>query len=806
MLVKYSKKIYLSVILIVIAVFGCLLVFLNSLPMTAKAKVLNTFPLLYRASELTKFFDFFYLPMTIGESKTEKWNLIIKQKNLDQLDSSLPKDFLHEQPGSGFKDEVKAKLYIGNEEYDVNVRYRGATPSHWAWAKKSWSINFDKDKSYKGIDKINLIEPKDRHFFIEALNNYRAKKLGLVVPHYDFINLSINGQNQSFYYLSEQLSATMLAKNNKPDSSNIYGDSTEDNYLYQDPAVWKKLSGGETDDRSDLSAYLTFFQNKDRDSLLNLTSRNNLISWSALNLLAGSRHQNNGNNVKIFFNNSVGRFEWIPDDVALFELTGDINQTDNDLIDYIFTDNSLRQQRDDLLKNYLNNEDNLKDDLNYLAGLYKQYKADVYSDNFKRYGNVMFSLEYWNYRDMLEDNVEKLKEILTKTTYEKETVQGPVASLDDKYVKNNQILNHFFEITDVEKFKNQNKMFLVNEKNKEIILPAGLYSFYSTVVIPKGFTLKINAGVTVLMSPGVSLVSYSRVIAEGSISAPIAFKRLNSLKPWGSFAVLVEGGANSLFDYCDFSGGKDDTINGAFVSGMLNIYSSGAEIKNCSFSNATGDDSLNIKNGYGYLENNIFKNNISDAIDFDWGTGAVLSNKFYGNGNDAIDLGGCNGVLVKDNLVFNSGDKCVSIGEESLNIKLFNNLFSHCNIGVAVKDKSVAQAANNIFCANKTGIAAYMKKDIFGGSEFEVYNSIIWGGEKMVDIDELSKVKILYSDVAGGYSGKGNITTDPKLDVSCHVLSTDSNFSTGGEVKYLENFDILKVDKTPIGLFNPAIY
>ena len=63
---------------------------------------------------------------------------------------------------------------------------------------------------------------------------------------------------------------------------------------------------------------------------------------------------------------------------------------------------------------------------------------------------------------------------------------------------------------------------------------------------------------------------------------------------------------------------------------------------------------------------------------------------------------------IKNSKILKSGDKGLSIGESS-NINLDNLLIDDNNIGIAVKDASVAKLKTSILKNNKISIAAYKK-------------------------------------------------------------------------------------------------
>lgn len=300
--------------------------------------------------------------------------------------------------------------------------------------------------------------------------------------------------------------------------------------------------------------------------------------------------------------------------------------------------------------------------------------------------------------------------------------------------------------------------FLVREESGALTFASGTVEINEVVIIPKESTLNIKAGTTLKMGPGASLVSYGKVFMEGTSTSPIRVVAKDPSKAWGAWALLDHGADGSRISHAEFEGGGEAFINGVFFSGMVAVHFADVEIDHVRFANARGDDGLNIKNARASIKNSLFERNGFDGLDLDFITGGVVeNNRFVQNGNDGMDVGGGK-VALKDNVVEGSGDKCISIGENASPF-VVNNRLSGCNIGIAIKDSSRPKIINVTVSGNKVGIHLYEKKDIFGGGNGMVLNSILWDNEVEIEQDEESDLKIRNSIVRGGYAGEGNRST-----------------------------------------------
>ena len=290
----------------------------------------------------------------------------------------------------------------------------------------------------------------------------------------------------------------------------------------------------------------------------------------------------------------------------------------------------------------------------------------------------------------------------------------------------------------------QHSMFYKDSDTTLVIRP-GLHYIAKTLIVPQGLTLVVQPGTQLSFAPHASLVSYSPVIARGTLDNPIRFFSAEQ-SPWGVFAI-VQARETSVFEYAFFENGGSARVAGAIFSGTLAAHYSDVLVKYSRFSTAQGDDALNVKYASTTIMNSIFSNNSADAIDLDYASGGILNNSFIQNGNDGIDLSGSN-LLIQNNRIVKSGDKCISIGEQSKNPIIFNNILNGCKIGIETKDASTPLIMNNVIVFNDIGLNAYRKKELFiNGGLPRVYNSILWHNKEQVRDDGFSKTEINFSSV-----------------------------------------------------------
>lgn len=282
------------------------------------------------------------------------------------------------------------------------------------------------------------------------------------------------------------------------------------------------------------------------------------------------------------------------------------------------------------------------------------------------------------------------------------------------------------------------------------------------LVIPKGMTLHIQPGTRVAFAEKASLISYGGIIAKGTKDDPITFTALDPDKPWGVVG-LAQQDASGDFEYCIFENGNDAyTKNDIYFSGMLSSYYGNLRLVHSIIRNGnskSGDDGVNVKYSRATITHNLFSKNKFDALDLDFVNkkSIVENNTFENNGNDGMDISGTSGLIIKNNTIRKSGDKGISVGEKS-DITILNNTIEETQMGIAVKDTSVAHINHNNITKNKVGVAAYNKKELFGGGTAKIYNSLFtdntqdFGTEtigkrdfRFLDTDYLSQIEVLHS-------------------------------------------------------------
>ena len=169
------------------------------------------------------------------------------------------------------------------------------------------------------------------------------------------------------------------------------------------------------------------------------------------------------------------------------------------------------------------------------------------------------------------------------------------------------------------------------------------------------------------------------------------------------------------------------------LTGCLTFFKSNFENVNLKSQDSNCEDSLNLVNVNGKIDNIVISNSYSDALDIDFSNINIKNIVIKNSKNDCVDVSA--GIYNFEFLDLDScGDKGLSVGEKSkINIKNIN--VNNSELGIASKDGSIA----NIFNVNiqnvDTCLGSYNKKKEFSGGYIKInaFNCINFIKENILD-------------------------------------------------------------------------
>ncbi|MFH1610670.1 MAG: CotH kinase family protein, partial [Patescibacteria group bacterium] len=361
---------------------------------------LNFFTYIPNATNILNFYKQF-LP-----SKLSKYELKISDESLKKLEEAFPDDFFGNLPKKSVWAE--AEFYDDGKKYEVEIKNRGLMSRHWRYRKKSWHIKF-KDEYWNGYQEINFILPEEKDFLVEDYGYHVAEKLGLVGLETSFVRLKINSQSYGAYWMIEHWNENFLERNQLSSDADLYRKDQGAGDIYKDSFNLRKYteeSHSVESNYAGLDILLNCLQDCSDEEFYQTAKRmidmDNFLAWQSHASLLGDDHQYTGHNIRLYFNSVKGKFQFFPVDVNQFKFDGQLDIHYNTLMSRLLMIPEVMGQRNQILWGYVNDKDNIQDDIDYYEDLYKQTKSAFYKDKTKRYSNL-----YFNYR--VKDRFEKMK-------------------------------------------------------------------------------------------------------------------------------------------------------------------------------------------------------------------------------------------------------------------------------------------------------------------------------------------------------------------------------------------------------------
>ena len=265
--------------------------------------------------------------------------------------------------------------------------------------------------------------------------------------------------------------------------------------------------------------------------------------------------------------------------------------------------------------------------------------------------------------------------------------------------------------------------------------------------------VKIYPGTNFLIEEDSHIIFKNKVIAKGTVDNPIIFKKKNNTsKAWGTVALLGQKTSGSEFSHIFMDGGSGGNYNQIYFTSMFSLHNTrNIKIEKIKLINHSDyDDMMHVI----YCENVLIDkaeliNAFGDAIDIDLSKNiTIINSKFTNATNDSIDFMESE-ALVDSSVMVGSGDKGISIGENS-NILIHNSIFKKNNIALAVKDKSVAKVLHTNFENNEIQLSVYSKNWQYGGAgNAFIYRSYFKGKNNFLNSSEKTNLLIDDTSIVG---------------------------------------------------------
>ena len=312
-------------------------------------------------------------------------------------------------------------------------------------------------------------------------------------------------------------------------------------------------------------------------------------------------------------------------------------------------------------------------------------------------------------------------------------------------------------------------------QNTTLTIDCSPYQAQRSVLVNPNVSLEIEAGVEVLFPAEARLIVEGDLQVKGTSDLPVRFlpNENAGANTWGQIFLNNATDTSSLvwLEIKGASYGQHPVRENAALAAWNSILEinhleivnvegnpiltrySDVWLRNSQLHSKVTGDLINVKYGYGLIDNCDFRGNDqidTDAIDYDEVTNGIIRNSkiynFFGFNSDGVDLGeGSSNVYMENNFIHHITDKGISVGQNST-VYGINNTIVDCNLGYGVKDEGVAIIDQSTFYNNGYDVAAFEKNPGIGGGSIQVSNAVFSNTVfSPVLEDEVSDVQIRYS-------------------------------------------------------------
>ena len=614
-----------------------------------------------------------------------------------------------------YKKWIKAKILVDGKKINAKIRILGDWKDHLRLPETSLKVKII-DDSYYGITRFNLFLPETRKGENEVFWTLMLKKLGFPALHTRMVEVNLNGNIYKAIF-QEDATKEFLERNNLTETV-ILKKNDFDFYLKD----------------SEKEIYSNFFSSSfviDNSNFL----KNDTANFIASEAIALKSNLN--------FKNQVANenfFKSIHQKHASHALT-DINRKyiylpyKKVFLPLYYDGNIQFLPGKTNCKNVIENKIILDFKKNYkdltkknLSKMQECVFKDIYNlslDNKKELESFFLSSKF------KKGKIKKYSEIKTKIInyFKNETVSKKIniSNFSEKIIIYTFIYNDkFFKCYLSVKNKNLISCNEIDGKNySKLISKSGRYQLSNNF---KSFPINLgtlNKEIQIIKLVGDAKEFY--IDKNATYHYVVANKNNQNLKfifKNNKSKLFIQGNFKDVnFDFKkEFNTNEIKKENARYdknlLTGCVNFYNTNFNNVSLKSSHMNCEDSINIKNSKGVIENIEINNSMYDGLDIDFSKLKIKNIVENNAQNDCLDFSFGEYDIIQVSLN-NCGDKGASVGERS-KLNLNEGYITKSNIGVASKDDASTDINKIKIEKVDTCLAAYNKKREFKGSTINV--------------------------------------------------------------------------------------
>ena len=202
-----------------------------------------------------------------------------------------------------------AEYWLNGQWIPVQVKLRGLYDSHYLARRPSFRIKFPKDRYYQGKRQINVTDPYDKGLTADVTVNWELAQHGVLTWDSDFVVLRLNGEVVGVFQEIEQFGRSMSDRNRRSEgltfsgSGQVFGPEGSGpawDKAQRAIALVRECTQAEPEDHCTWDFFRKYFDE-------------NYWAWAgAMKVLNQSNHGWYPDNLRLFWDPALGKFEPIP--------------------------------------------------------------------------------------------------------------------------------------------------------------------------------------------------------------------------------------------------------------------------------------------------------------------------------------------------------------------------------------------------------------------------------------------------------------------------------------------------------------
>ena len=197
-----------------------------TIPVGVYDEKLSVFPFTNKESNAV-YFDDMYMekissgnPSTIpavSEDPNRRLDIIVEEKSLDQLKQKRIEAYKHGSLISGKEDLVPAKLKVGGQELDADIRLKGDLLDHLNGRMWSFRIHTKDGSAWNGMKVFSVHNSQSRDHLSEWVFHKMLEEEDVLTTKYDYLEVALNGESLGIYAYEEHFLKQLLQWQNRPE-------------------------------------------------------------------------------------------------------------------------------------------------------------------------------------------------------------------------------------------------------------------------------------------------------------------------------------------------------------------------------------------------------------------------------------------------------------------------------------------------------------------------------------------------------------------------------------------------------------